>query len=148
MLDENSTCLSKPVLLAKLERSYGYFLYQHLCSGNQMAIQVSLNNAKISQIAIIFKTGFLIQQLIDQRERECARFQAAQVSRSAVSCQQARNLPASLFNLFVLICFDSIQILEEIASLSLQVSWPHQFLTDFKKIQDFVFFPLSLSNFG
>ena len=39
----------------------------------------------------------------------------------------------------------SIQIFEE---LSFQVSWTHQFWTDFKKILDFVFFPLGLSNFG
>ena len=40
------------------------------------------------------------------------------------------------------------QIFEEMASLSFQVSWPYQFLTDFKKILDFAFFPLGLSNFG
>ena len=37
---------------------------------------------------------------------------------------------------------------EEIASLSFQVSCRHQFLADFKKFLDFVFFPLGLSNFG
>ena len=45
-------------------------------------------------------------------------------------------------------CFDSIQIFKEIASLSFQVSWTHQFLTDFKKILDFVFFPLGLFGLG
>ena len=48
----------------------------------------------------------------------------------------------------ILICFDSIQIFEEIALLIFQVSWPHQFLTNTKKKLDFVFFPLGLSNFG
>ena len=48
---------------------------------------------------------------------------------------------------FVFICFDSIQIFEEFASLSFKVSWAHQFWTDFKKKLDFVFFPLGLSNF-
>ena len=41
-----------------------------------------------------------------------------------------------------------IQIFEEIALLSFQVSCPHQFLTDLKKILDFVFFPSGLSIFG
>ena len=47
-----------------------------------------------------------------------------------------------------MICFDSIQIFEEFALLSFQVRWAHQFWTDFKKILNFVFFPLGLSNFG
>ena len=47
-----------------------------------------------------------------------------------------------------MICFDLIQIFEEFASLSLQVSWTHQFWTNFKNFLDFVFFPLGLSNFG
>ena len=41
-----------------------------------------------------------------------------------------------------------IQIFEEFASLSFQVSSPHQFWTDFKIFFDFVFFSLGLSNFG
>ena len=49
--------------------------------------------------------------------------------------------------LLIFICFDSIQIFQEIASLSFQVSWRHQFLTDLKKDLDFVFFPLGLSSF-
>ena len=47
----------------------------------------------------------------------------------------------------IFICFDLIQIFEEFASLSFQVSWRHQFWTDFKKILDFGFFPLGLSVF-
>ena len=35
-----------------------------------------------------------------------------------------------------------------LAKGSFQVSWRHQFLTDFKKNLNFVFFPLGLSNFG
>ena len=49
---------------------------------------------------------------------------------------------------FVLICFDSIQIFKEIASLSFQVSWGQQFLTEVKKIQVLGIFWLGLSNFG
>ena len=36
-------------------------------------------------------------------------------------------------NLLNLICFDSSQIFEEITSLSFQVSWMHQLLTEVKK---------------
>ena len=50
--------------------------------------------------------------------------------------------------IFIFICFDSSQILEEIASLSFQVSWTHQFLTEVKKILYFRIFLLGLSNFG
>ena len=46
-----------------------------------------------------------------------------------------------------MICFDLIQIFEEFASLSFQVRVTLQFLTDFKKFLDFMFFPLGLSNF-
>ena len=40
------------------------------------------------------------------------------------------------------------QIFEEIASLSFQVSWTHQFLTKVKTNLDSEIFPLGLSNFG
>ena len=55
-------------------------------------------------------------------------------------------LTSNLFS-FALICFDSSQIFEEIASLSFQVSWTHQFLTEVKKNLDFGIFRLGLSNF-
>ena len=48
---------------------------------------------------------------------------------------------------FVLICFDLIQIFRDIASLSFQVSWGHQFLIEVKKFLGFGIFQLGLSNF-
>ena len=48
---------------------------------------------------------------------------------------------------FVMVCFDLIQIFREIASLSFQVSWGDQFLTEVKKILDSGIFRLGLSNF-
>ena len=50
--------------------------------------------------------------------------------------------------IFVLICFDLIQIFEEIASLSFQVCWMHQFLTEVKNYLDFGILRLGLSTFG
>ena len=49
---------------------------------------------------------------------------------------------------FLLFLFDLIQIFKEIASLSFQVSCPHQPLTNFKTKLNFEFFLLSLSIFG
>ena len=46
-----------------------------------------------------------------------------------------------------MICFDSGQIFKEFASLSFQVSWWHQFLTEVKKFLDSAIFRLGLSNF-
>ena len=49
--------------------------------------------------------------------------------------------------LLIFICLDSIQILREIASLSFQVSWGDQFLTEVKKVLGSVIFRSGLSNF-
>ena len=49
--------------------------------------------------------------------------------------------------LFVFICFELIQIFWEIASLSFQVSWGDQFLTEVKKILNYGIFRSGLSNF-
>ena len=48
---------------------------------------------------------------------------------------------------FPFICFDSIKIFGEMASLSFQVSWGHQFLTEVKNFLDFGIFRLDLSDF-
>ena len=57
---------------------------------------------------------------------------------------QTRSLIFICFDLF---CFDSIQIFREIASLSFQVSWGDQFLTEVKKFLDSGIFRSGLSNF-
>ena len=100
-----------------------------------------------SQISHFTEIWSFLRQLFGYFELIKMKYFTKYSSGIGFRCKTTKNVIDFHLLWFILICFVSSQIFEEITSLSFQVSWTHQFLTEVKKILDFVFLPLGLSNF-